>query len=248
MTLPTMEYEDQGQTSKNWWKLKRSKYNKGLIVSGFIAYAIFFILEGHKNATLFTLLFQGILSCIIIGFANLMYFLGHFTDNIFNKQDSLVFRKRLFNLGFGFSIVLPFFVPFLFILFPAWDSGYETIKNAPPDKELFGIYELSNSSKSFLISQGYDIDSCKLELNSNKQFYFHKQPDNVLDGFGRSNRKTTNQTGEWSVYCHTQEDCEIIIGGAGYELARKDNRISILITIGDPDSREGIVFEKSSWR
>ena len=239
-----MEYKNQ--SSKNWWKQKRSKYNKGLIVSGLIAYIIFFILEGHKNATLFTLLFQGIFACIIIGLANLLYSLGHFTDNIFNKKGNPIFRTRLFNMGFGFTIVLPFFVPFLFILFPAWDSGYETIKNAPPDKELFGIYELSNSSKSFLISQGYDIDSCKLELNSNKQYYFHNLPDNVLDGFGRSNRKTTNQTGKWSVYCKNHEDCEIIIGGAGYGLARKDNRISILITIGDPDSREGIVLEKNS--
>ena len=234
------------QTPKNWWETNRPRYNIGLIISGCIAYFIFFVLEGYKNCTLFTLIFQGIGSLFIIGIANLFYFLGLFTDKIFNKKDSIVFRKRLFNLGFGFSILLPFILPFLFIIFPAWDSGYDDIKNISSNSELCGVYELNNNSKQYLINQGYNIDSSRLELNSNNQYYFHKLPDNVLDGFGRSNKMTVDQTGDWKVFCNGGADCEVIIGGAGYTLATKDNRLSILITIGDPDSREGIVYEKST--
>jgi hypothetical protein len=236
------------QTSKNWWKTNRRQYNIGLIVAGFIAYIIFFAIEGYKNFTLFVLIFQGIGSLFILGIANLFYSLGRFGDKLFNKKDSDVFRKRLFNFGFGFSILLPFALPVLFIIFPAWDAGYDEIKNAPSDNELCGLYELNSNSKSFLIHQGYNIDSSRLELNSNNQFHFHKLPDNVLNGFGISNNKTIDKTGEWKVYCDNGADCEIVIGGAGYALGKKNNRLSILITIGDPDSREGIVYEKTSTR
>ena len=241
-----MEPANHNQTSKDWWKHKRSQYNKGLIISGFIAYITFFIIEGYKNFNLFGLITQGILACIFIFIANLFYFLGNFADSVFNKLNSLKFRKRLFNLGFGFSILIPFLIPILNIIFPAWDSGYELIKNIPLDSELCGVYELNNNSKSFLIHQGYNVDSSRIEIYSNKQYYFHKLTDDVLDGFGNSGKKTINQTGEWSVFCHNNDDCEIIIGGAGYELAKKNNHLCILITIGDPDSRQGIVYEKSS--
>ena len=234
------------QTPKNWWETNRLRFNIGLIISGFIAYIFFFVLEGYKNFTLFALIFKGIGFFFIIGIANLFYFLGNFTDKIFNKKGSIAFRKQLFNLGFWFSILLPFLLPLSFIIFPAWNSGYEEIKNVPSDSELCGVYELNNNSKQFLIHQGYNFDSSNLELNSNNQYYFHKLPDNVLDGFGRFNKKTINQTGKWKTYSDNDAGCEIIIGGAGYTLGKKNNRLSILITIGDPDSREGIVYEKSS--
>jgi hypothetical protein len=239
-----MESPTQIQASKNWWNNKRFYYNKWLIISGFIAYIILFIIEGHKNFTLFALIFQIIASCVFIGIANLFYSLGHVVDKEFNKKNNPIFRENIFKLGFSFSILLPFIIPLLFIFFPAWDSGYEPVKKTPSEKELIGIYELNNSSKVFLRNQGYNIDSSRLELNANKEYYFHKLPDNVLDGFGRSNQKTIDQRGEWRAYKYLNESCEILIGGAGYELTKKDNHFAILITIGDPDSREGIVYEK----
>jgi len=234
------------QKPKSWWEQNRPKYNIGLILSGVLAYIFIFIIEGHKNFNLFALIFQGIASFVFIGFANLFYFLGPLADKIFNKQHNPTFRVRLFNFGFGFSILIPILFVIMFIIFPAWDYGYEPINNKLSDNEVFGVYELNSDSKKFLIRQGYNIDSSRLELNSNNQYYFHKLPDNVLDGFGRSKEKTIDQKGEWKIYCDNGSDCEIIVGGAGYALGKKDNRLSILITIGDPDSREGIVYEKSS--
>lgn len=186
-------------------------------------------------------------SWIVIGFANLFYFLGPLTDKLFNKQDKSVFRERLFNLGFGFSILLPILIAVMFIIFPAWDSGYEPIKNKPSDNELFGVYQLNSGSKKFLIHQGYNIDSSRLELYPNNKYYFHKLPDNVVNSFGESTKKTINQNGNWRVYCGNGDNCQIEIEHAAFaDIVKKDNHLSILITIGDPDSREGIVYEKSS--
>lgn len=233
------------QTPKNWWEKKRPQYNKGLIVAGATAYIIFIIMEGHKNFTLFVLFFQGIGSLFILGFANLFYFLGRFADYLFNKTDSEVFRKRLFNFGFGFSILLPFVLPVLFIFFPAWDAGYDQLKSVPTDNELCGVYELNNGSKQFLINHGYNIDNSRLELIADKQYHFYKLPDNVLDGFGRSNGKTIDQSGKWNIYCPNGSDCQIEMEHTAFgDIGLKNNRLSILITIGDPDSREGIVYEK----
>lgn len=239
-----MESAIQNQTSKTWWSNKRFQYNNWLIFSGFVAYIILFILEGHKNFTLFALIFQVIASCFFIGIANLFYSLGHVVDKQFNKKDSLIFRSKIFNLGFSFSILLPFILPLLLIFFPPWDLGYEPVKKTPSENELIGIYELNNSSKEFLRNQGYNIDSSRLDLKTSKVYYFHKLPDNVLDGFDRSNQKTIDQKGKWRTLKNHKESCEIVIGGAGYELTKKDNRFAILITIGDPDSRVGIVYEK----
>lgn len=231
--------------AKNWWEQKRPRYNLGFILSGILAYIFIFIFEGHKNFTILAFLVQGVGSWIIIGIANLFYFLGPITDKILNKRNNQLFRERLFNLGFGFSIIIPVLFAIMFIVFPAWDYGYEEIKNKPTDREVCGIYELSDKSKKFLIHQGYKIEGSKLELKSNNQYYFHKFPDNVLNDFGPSNQKTFNQTGEWNVYYHKGNDCKISIGAAVFTLGKKDNRLSVLITIGDPDSREGIVYEKT---
>jgi|GEM_PF-1700355 len=234
------------QKPRSWWEQRRPRYNFGLILSGVLVFFFIFIIEGHKSVNLFALIFQGIASWVFIGFANLFYFLGPLIDKLFNKQDKPVFRERLFNLGFGFSILPPILFATMFIIFPAWDSGYKPLKNIPSDSELYGVYELNSGSKKFLIHQGYNIDSSRLELYSNNKYYFHQLPDNVVNSFGESTEKTINQTGEWKAFQSYGGGYEIVVGGAGYELGKKDNRLSILITIGDPDSREGIVYEKSS--
>lgn len=104
---------------KEWWSDKRYLYNLGLILSGIIAFILYIIVgvnlimpcdEGF-DITLFTIVFQGIGYLIMIFFANLFYSLGLSNDFIYNKENTNNFRKNLFNLGFCFSVSLPFLAP-----------------------------------------------------------------------------------------------------------------------------------------
>lgn len=101
-------------TAKQWWWFKRSRYNKGLLVAGFVAFLIYCILgpiiiQPHEEfeETIFAVAFQGVFYLIMMGVANMFYSLGWLIDVSFNKTNSQLFRERLFNLGFWFSVCLP---------------------------------------------------------------------------------------------------------------------------------------------
>lgn len=104
---------------KEWWSDKRYHYNLGLILSGIIAFVLYVIVcvnlimpyDEDFDITLFTIIFQGISYLIMIGFANLFYSLGVIHDLNYNKENTNDFRKNLFNLGFWFSVSLPFLAP-----------------------------------------------------------------------------------------------------------------------------------------
>jgi hypothetical protein len=104
--------------SKKWWS-KRYKYNKGLIIAGFIAFLLYCILgpiiiAPHEEfeETIFEMAFQGGIYMYMMIAANAIYSLGWVIDIIFNKSNSQGFRERLFALGYWFSLALPI----LFIL------------------------------------------------------------------------------------------------------------------------------------
>jgi hypothetical protein len=106
------------QFIKNWWQVKRRKYNIGLILAGvtaFILYTVFasyaFYDEPNFEITLFTIIFQGIGYLIMMAFANLFYNLGAWVDRRYNNQNSESFRQKLYNTGFYFSISIPFLIP-----------------------------------------------------------------------------------------------------------------------------------------
>lgn len=109
---------------RSWWNKKRLKYNTGLIISGITAFIAYAILGGSLIAphdidfeiTLFTIFFQGMAYLIMIGFANILYSLGFVVDKKFNKLNSMLFRQRLYNLGFWFSVGLPFIIPILIVI------------------------------------------------------------------------------------------------------------------------------------
>jgi hypothetical protein len=109
---------------KQWWAEKRIKYNIGLIIAGFTAFIAYAILGGLLIApydkdfevTLFALFFQGVGYLFMMLVANLFYNLGAVVDKHYNKDGSEAFRKRLFNLGFWFSMGLPFLIPALIVV------------------------------------------------------------------------------------------------------------------------------------
>src|SRR5450432_1056510 len=111
-------------TSTDWWKNRRRKYNVGLIISGITAFILYAILgslliapyDHEFEITLFTIGFQGVGYLILMGVANLLYNLGPWADINYNKNNDPKFRQKLFNLGFWFSVCLPFAVPLLIVI------------------------------------------------------------------------------------------------------------------------------------
>lgn len=109
---------------KDWWTERRLYYNVGLIVSGIVAFIVYMILgvtlimpyDNDFEITLFTIVFQGIEYVIMMLIANLFYALGNRIDLDLNKENSAKFRKRLFNIGFGFSVALPFLAPIMILI------------------------------------------------------------------------------------------------------------------------------------
>ena len=110
--------------AKDWWKIKRRKYNIGLVIAGALAFISYVIVgetlilpyDDEFEITLLTTFFQGVGYLLMIGIANLFYEFGLLFDKKFNKSNSEVFRKRLFNLGFYFSISLPFLIPIILVI------------------------------------------------------------------------------------------------------------------------------------
>jgi hypothetical protein len=110
--LPHSETDARG-----WWWSKRCEYNKGLVISGFIAFVLYCILgpiiiAPHEEfeETIFEMAFQGVGYLIMMAIANAFYTLGWLTDILFNKSNSPRFRERLFALGYWFSFALPILV------------------------------------------------------------------------------------------------------------------------------------------
>lgn len=107
-----------------WWAKKRMKYNIGLIIAGFTAFLTYAILGGILIApydndfevTLFTMFFQCIGYLFMMLLANLFYSLGPLIDKHYNKDNREAFRLRLYNLGYWFSVGLPFLIPALIVV------------------------------------------------------------------------------------------------------------------------------------
>jgi ABC-type cobalamin transport system permease subunit len=105
-----------------WWQTRRLRYNKGLIIAGILAFLLYCIvgeifIAPHEEfeVTLFTIGFQGIGYLIMMLIANAFYSLGYVVDRFFNSANADVFRKNLYNLGYWFSICLPFSIPVILI-------------------------------------------------------------------------------------------------------------------------------------
>ena len=106
------------------WKKKRRKYNIGLIISGILSYILYVVLgsifiapyDNEFEITILGFIFQGFFFLITILVANIFYNLGAFADKTFNKKNEEKFRKRIYNLGYWFSVALPFLIPILIMV------------------------------------------------------------------------------------------------------------------------------------
>ena len=69
--------------------------------------------DADFEITIFTTLFQGVGYLVMIGVANLFYFVGPISERVFCPRDAERYRRVCFQLGFWFSVLLPFSIPAL---------------------------------------------------------------------------------------------------------------------------------------
>ena len=106
--------------ASDWWGARRFRYNCGLVVAGILAFVAYVIVgstllpaDALFEVTIFTTLFQGIGYLFMMAFANLLYFIGPISESIISPADPERYRRICFQLGFWFSVVLPFSIPII---------------------------------------------------------------------------------------------------------------------------------------
>ncbi len=109
-----------GISSFAWWAARRRRYNGGLIAAGTAAFIIYVIvgltllpLDEEFEITAFTLLFQGVGYLVMMGIANVCYYLGPISERLISPKDPEQYRDICYELGFWASVLLPFSVPAL---------------------------------------------------------------------------------------------------------------------------------------
>lgn len=131
-------------------------------------------------------------------------------------------------------------------LFCNWDSGYNHLKVQPSKEKLSGKFRLTEQSIEFLYDKGFPNIEYELFLNDNGQFKFINGPDLIFDTLGHSRQELKSKQGKWFVSCGDSSDCLIELEKVCVvPLAEKDGRLAILITIGDGDECNGLVYEKA---
>ena len=107
-------------STSEWWSQRRLKYNIGLVIAGvlaLIAYiAIVFSFEAiipEKEITIFSIMFQAVGYLIAIGIANICYFLGPLSERMLKPKNVIMYRNVTYNIGYWFSVLLPFSIPAL---------------------------------------------------------------------------------------------------------------------------------------
>jgi len=114
-----------------WWAARRKQYNIGLVIAGMLAFAgyvsVVMIFEHripNADITAFTTLFQGLCYLIMIGVANICYFVGPISEKILKPKNVSQYRAVTFSLGYWLSMSLPFIIPAILLALvisqPVW--------------------------------------------------------------------------------------------------------------------------------
>lgn len=108
----------KSDSRKEWWRKKRLNYNIGLIVSGILAFILyiivveFVVLKSEKRwegeLTIFSIIFQGIGYLIMIGCANLLYYLGPISELLIKPKNAKTIDFWLIELDIGSHAVFLF--------------------------------------------------------------------------------------------------------------------------------------------
>ena len=105
---------------RQWWEARRLEYNIGLLVAGPMAFVLYALAAGilvpDSEITIFTMFFQAIAYLFMMGLANCCYELGPAMEHMVEPEKRAQYRERYFQLGYWFSVLLPFSIPLLIVL------------------------------------------------------------------------------------------------------------------------------------
>ena len=124
----TLESPPRAGDAWRWWESRRLRYNIGLAIAGALAWALF-ALEASLLTDWFSIsvsvtLAQGLAWLVAMGVANLAYFLGPVSERIFKPDDPDAYRRRIYGLGFWFSMAVPFLFPAVTLIAILATLGY----------------------------------------------------------------------------------------------------------------------------
>lgn len=102
-----------------WWEARRLRYNIGLALAGWAAYALFLLLQFSiapqpdisLRAFASMTIILGIGYLLIMAMANGLYLLGVLIERFIQPDDLDHYRTSAWNLGFWGSVALPFLFP-----------------------------------------------------------------------------------------------------------------------------------------
>lgn len=102
----------------------RIKYNKGIVISGIVSFILVILIDEFIaqprgidfEITIFTIVIQGILFCLYLSVANLIFSFGKMLEQIIKPNEPIKFRIRSFKIGFYLFCSIPLFVPILLLI------------------------------------------------------------------------------------------------------------------------------------
>jgi hypothetical protein len=108
--------------ARSWWEQRRLRYNIGLVIAGVSAFVCYVVVVDRgisigtmpdAEITLFTTGFQGVGYLFMMAIANVCYFAGPLSESLIKPQNVERYRRMTFQLGFWFSVLLPFAIPLI---------------------------------------------------------------------------------------------------------------------------------------
>ena len=106
--------------ARSWWEQRRLRYNIGLVIAGALAFVCYVLVVDRgisigtmpdAEITLFTTAFQGLGYLFMMAIANVCYFAGPLSESLVKPQNIQRYRRTTFQVGFWFSVLLPFAIP-----------------------------------------------------------------------------------------------------------------------------------------
>jgi hypothetical protein len=129
-----LETDSSPHATETWWASRRLRYNVGLLVAGPLGFGLYAVAisqcidlraPGDWEITILTTLFQGFAYLVMIGVANLCYYLGPWSERLVRPANVAGYRKIVFGLGFWFSVLLPFIPSALLFVTCTLHAGQE---------------------------------------------------------------------------------------------------------------------------
>ncbi len=129
--------------------------------------------------------------------------------------------------------------------FCVWEMGYSPV-NKISATAVTGTYRLTPYSKKMMYYEGgYEhIPESTLVLNADKTYLLISAPDWLIDDYGTSHKKYIDRVGKWDLTASEDFNLSLIGLQEGQSLFSKKGKLYILLTVGDRDSCQGMVYEK----